>query len=164
MFYITGLPLYIHVVFGIYNLEVRLNSTLTFVPLYIIGRSRDKINHLFIHLNLCIALALGLIAFIAGIESATENEVCATAMIQVSCVYEYQQGACTFVAALLQYLFISAFCWMLCEGVMLYMMLVTVFGNKLNKRRFFFLLGWGECKSLGQIHCIVFKYKNKYCP
>ena len=33
---------------------------------------------------------------------------------------------------------------MLCEGVMLYMMLVTVFGNKLNKRQFFFLLGWGK--------------------
>ena len=33
---------------------------------------------------------------------------------------------------------------MLCEGVMLYMMLVTVFGNKLNKQRFFFFLGWGK--------------------
>ena len=48
------------------------------------------------------------------------------------------------VAALLQYFFTSAFCWMLCEGVMLYMMLVTVFGNKLNCRRFFFILGWGK--------------------
>ena len=35
---------------------------------------------------------------------------------------------------------------MLCEGVMLYMMLVTVFGNKLNRRLFFFILGWGEHK------------------
>ena len=24
------------------------------------------------------------------------------------------------------------------------MMLITVFGNKLNKRRFFFILGWGK--------------------
>ena len=31
---------------------------------------------MFIHLNLCIALALGLVVFIAGIESATTNEVC----------------------------------------------------------------------------------------
>jgi len=54
------------------------------------------------------------------------------------------QGGCKFVAALLQYLFISAFCWMMCEGVMLYMMLVTVFENKLNKRRFFLILGWGK--------------------
>ena len=33
--------------------------------------------NLFIHLNLCIALALGLIVFIAGIERATNNEACA---------------------------------------------------------------------------------------
>jgi len=38
-------------------------------------RKRDKINHPFIHLNLCIALALGLIVFLAGIETATENRV-----------------------------------------------------------------------------------------
>ena len=39
-------------------------------------RIRDKnINHLFIHLNLCIALALGLIVFIGGIENAVGNQV-----------------------------------------------------------------------------------------
>ena len=41
---------------------------------YFITRTRDKINHLFIHLNLCIALALGIVVFIAGIENATNNE------------------------------------------------------------------------------------------
>ena len=40
-------------------------------------RAKDKTNNLFIHLNLCIALALGLVVFIAGIENATSNEVCA---------------------------------------------------------------------------------------
>ncbi|XP_065909246.1 uncharacterized protein [Dysidea avara] len=35
-------------------------------------RKRDKINHPFIHLNLCIALALGLLVFVAGIDTATE--------------------------------------------------------------------------------------------
>ena len=48
------------------------------------------------------------------------------------------------VAVLLQYFFTSAFCWMLCEGVFLYMMLVTVFGNRLNHQWFFLMLGWGE--------------------
>ena len=38
-------------------------------------RTKENKNHLFIHLNLCIALALGLVAFIAGIENATSNEV-----------------------------------------------------------------------------------------
>ncbi|XP_065906698.1 uncharacterized protein [Dysidea avara] len=93
---------------------------------YVILNTKDRINHLFIHLNLSIALALGLVVFLAGIETATEY-----------------RGTCIMVAALLQYFFTSAFCWMLCEGVMLYMMLVTVFGNKLNCRRFFFILGWG---------------------
>ena len=38
-------------------------------------RAKENGNHLFIHLNLCIALALGLVVFIAGIENATSNEV-----------------------------------------------------------------------------------------
>ena len=39
-------------------------------------RTRDKkVNYLFVHLNLCIALALGLVVFISGIETAVNNEV-----------------------------------------------------------------------------------------
>ena len=89
MFYITSVPLSIHLVFGVYNLEVKFNSNVTIVSFQFIVRSRDKINHLFIHLNLCIALALGLVVFISGIENATSNEVCVITMItlQVSCIY-----------------------------------------------------------------------------
>ena len=38
-------------------------------------RVKDNKNNLFIHLNLCIALALGLVVFIGGIENATITEV-----------------------------------------------------------------------------------------
>ena len=39
-------------------------------------RTRDKkVNYLFVHLNLCVALALGLVVFISGIETAVNNEV-----------------------------------------------------------------------------------------
>ena len=38
-------------------------------------RVKDNINHLFIHLNLSIALALGLVVFLAGIENATKYRV-----------------------------------------------------------------------------------------
>ena len=38
-------------------------------------RAKSKTKLLFVHLNLCIALALGLVVFIAGIETATNNEV-----------------------------------------------------------------------------------------
>ena len=99
-----------------------------------------------IHLNLCVSLALGLLVFLIGIETATNNKVKMTIIMimQILIVVLYFKGACKFVAALLQYLFTSAFCWMLCEGVMLYMMLVTVFGNKLNHYLFFLALGWGK--------------------
>ena len=49
---------------------------------------------------------------------------------------------------------------MLCEGVMLYMMLVTVFGNKLNRRSFLFFLGWGKYAIL--LNYILRTY-NKLC-
>ena len=39
-------------------------------------RTKDKkVNYLFVHLNLCIALAFGLVVFISGIETAVNNEV-----------------------------------------------------------------------------------------
>jgi len=110
-------------------------------------RSRGKRNLLLIHLNLCISLALGLLVFLAGIETATNSEV--QYFVMIIQILLYFKGACKFVAALLQYFFTSAFCWMLCEGVMLYMMLVTVFGNKLNHYLFFLALGWGKHK----LHC-----------
>ena len=56
------------------------------------------------------------------------------------------QGACKFVAALLHYFFLSVFSWMLCEGVMLYLMLVVVFSSLSKKWWFFLLLGW--CRLL----------------
>ena len=56
------------------------------------------------------------------------------------------QAACVAVAALLHYLFTAVFCWMLCEGIMLYLMLVVVFSSLAKKWWFFMLMGWGELK------------------
>ena len=55
------------------------------------------------------------------------------------------QGGCAFVAFLLHYFFLAAFSWMLCEGVVLYNLLVKVFGA--NDRKWIYIysaLGWGE--------------------
>ena len=49
--------------------------------LYYIRRTKERITYLFIHLNLCISLALGLVAFIGGIEGATEHDVCSYSYI-----------------------------------------------------------------------------------
>ena len=37
------------------------------------------------------------------------------------------QGACVTVAALLQYFLMAAFCWMLVEGIYLYLLVVNVY-------------------------------------
>ena len=58
--------------------------------------------------------------------------------------FTIMQVGCAFVAALLHYFFLAAFCWMLCEGVMLYLMLVVVFSKLSKKWWFFLILGWGE--------------------
>jgi len=55
-----------------------------------------------------------------------------------------QQWLCTTIAALLQYFFLCVFCWMLAEGIMLYLLVVRVFGRAAEKWYFLLILGWGE--------------------
>ena len=71
------MSLYFHHIFELHNLQVSLkrNVNLQLDVLFHCIRTNGNKNHLFIHLNLCIALALGLVVFIAGIENATSNEV-----------------------------------------------------------------------------------------
>ena len=55
------------------------------------------------------------------------------------------QTGCTVIAALLHYFLLALFCWMLCEGVLLYILLVKVFGGGADdKVKYFYLLGWGK--------------------
>jgi len=48
----------------------------------------------------------------------------------------------------MQYFFLASFCWMLCEGIMLYLMLVLVFSRLSKKWWFFLILGWSECLQI----------------
>lgn len=50
---------------------------------------------------------------------------------------------CTVIAALLHYLFLAAFAWMLLEGVELYALLIEVFEPEHSRRRYFYLFGYG---------------------
>ena len=64
----------------------------TYVIFYSIRTRDTKVNHLFVHLNLCIALALGLVIFISGIENAVSNEVAIVILmilLQMPNVYEW---------------------------------------------------------------------------
>ena len=64
----------------------------------------------------------------------------------IDCVLCYLsiQWLCTLVAALLHYLFLCVFCWMLAEGIMLYLLVVRVFGTAAKKWYYLLILGWGE--------------------
>jgi len=81
-----------------------------------------------IHMNLIVALGLAQLIFIAGIETT------------------YDRVACAAVAALLHYFFTATFTWMLCEGIQLYVKIITVFNsNSRFKQPFYYIIGWGEC-------------------
>ena len=56
------------------------------------------------------------------------------------------QGACIAVAALLQYFLMAAFCWMLVEGIYLYLLVVKVY-NIENKTHIYHGLSWGTFLS-----------------
>jgi len=56
------------------------------------------------------------------------------------------QGACVTVAALLQYFLMAAFCWMLVEGIYLYLLVVKVY-NIENKMCLYHVMSWGKSLS-----------------
>ena len=100
--------------------------------------------HHFIHTNLATALLLALIVFVSGIETARESEV-RMPHYQVVINISLSQVGCKIVAVLLHYFFTCVFTWMLCEGIMLYFLLVKVFNTGLGQKKWFYLLiGWGE--------------------
>ncbi|XP_068679872.1 adhesion G protein-coupled receptor L4-like isoform X2 [Montipora foliosa] len=77
-------------------------------------------------LNLCVAVALSCI-FVILEGLARGNKV-----------------GCTVVAAFLHYFLLSLFSWMLCEGVLLYILLVKVFGGIAEEKvKYFYIFGWG---------------------
>ena len=66
----------------------------------------------FIHINLCINLAVAQIIFVAGVDKTSKDSV---------------PIHCQVIAVLLHYFFLVSFMWMLMEGVFLYITLVKVF-------------------------------------
>ena len=56
------------------------------------------------------------------------------------------------MAFLLHYFFTAVFTWMLCEGIMLYFLLVKVFNTGIGQRKLLYLsLGWGKIIQI----CII---------
>jgi len=77
-----------------------------------------------IRISLASSLGVGQVIFLAGIN-ATENT-----------------GVCVAVAALMQYFLIAAFCWMLVEGIYLYLFVVKVYNINSNMKMYY-VMSWG---------------------
>nr|XP_058969314.1 adhesion G-protein coupled receptor D1-like isoform X2 [Pocillopora verrucosa] len=77
-----------------------------------------------IRVSLAVALGAGQICFFAGIN-ATEIK-----------------AVCVIVAAIMQYFLMAAFCWMLVEGIYLYLFVVKVY-NINDKMRIYHVMSWG---------------------
>lgn len=75
--------------------------------------------------------------------------VCAA--LALSCIFVIVEGSardskagCTVVAVFLHYFLLALFSWMLCEGVLLYILLVKVFGGGAEEKvKYFYIFGWG---------------------
>ena len=64
--------------------------------------------------------------------------------VSVNTRHAIVQWLCGVVAGLLHYLFLCVFCWMLAEGIMLYILFIKVFGFRKVSAWYFAPLGWGE--------------------
>ncbi|ELK26445.1 Splicing factor, suppressor of white-apricot like protein [Myotis davidii] len=73
---------------------------------------------------------------------------------------------CQVLAVLLHYFFLSAFAWMLVEGLHLYSLVIRVFGSEDSKLRYYYGVGWGSplLICLISISCALDSYgtTNKY--
>ena len=59
------------------------------------------------------------------------------------------------MTALLHYFFLATFTWTLCEAVLIYVLLVKVFGANDKKWIYLYLaLGWSELVSITLLHCV----------
>ena len=54
------------------------------------------------------------------------------------------QVPCQVLAVLLHYFFLSAFAWMLVQGLHLYSMVIKVFGSEDSKHLYYYGIGWGR--------------------
>ncbi|XP_062510794.1 adhesion G-protein coupled receptor D1-like isoform X2 [Corticium candelabrum] len=79
----------------------------------------------FVNINFLIALTLAVTFFLAGIDQSSNP------------------AACKAMAIIMHYLFLAAFCWMLCEGILLYLMIVVIFDGGKTYYWHFLALGWG---------------------
>ncbi|XP_068749318.1 adhesion G-protein coupled receptor D1-like [Montipora capricornis] len=99
-----------------------LESVIIIISHWMLTESSSPLSQ--IRVSLMSSLLTGQITFLVGIN-ATANK-----------------GACVAAAALMQYFFMAALCWMLVDGIHLYLFTVKVY-NVSHKMLVYHLLSWG---------------------
>jgi hypothetical protein len=99
---------------------------ITIIALSVFRYKGQKTPLNFVHINLSVVLLVALVLFVG-----------------TSYTLRHYPIPCAIVTGLLHYLFLAVFTWMLCEGIMLYLMLVKVFSSLPKKLWFFLILGYG---------------------
>lgn len=99
-------------------------TLVTFAVLSSVSTIRNQRYH--IHANLSFAI------FVAEI------------LLLISARFDPGTLSCKVMAVLLHFFFLSAFAWMLVEGLHLYSMVVKVFGSEGSKHFYYYGIGWGS--------------------
>ncbi|XP_007189713.2 adhesion G-protein coupled receptor D1 isoform X2 [Balaenoptera acutorostrata] len=103
---------------------------------------------------LCLTITLVTFAVLSSVSTIRNqryhihaNLSCAILVAQVLLLisFRFEPGTtpCQVLAMLLHYFFLSAFAWMLVEGLHLYSMVIKVFGSEDSKHRYYYGIGWG---------------------
>ena len=79
------------------------------------------------------------------------NTICGKIITLLRIIY-FLQAACVAVAALMQYFLMASFCWMLVEGIYIYLFVVKVY-NISDKMHRYHGFCWGEehCQQMGKM-------------
>uniref|UniRef100_A0A3P9MZ10 Adhesion G protein-coupled receptor D1 n=1 Tax=Poecilia reticulata TaxID=8081 RepID=A0A3P9MZ10_POERE len=103
----------------------------------------------------CLAITLVTFAVLSSV-STIRNEryhihanlsfaiLVAEILLLISARFEPGTLPCKVMAVLLHFFFLSAFAWMLVEGLHLYSMVVKVFGSEGSKHFYYYGIGWGS--------------------
>ncbi|KAJ8046331.1 Adhesion G-protein coupled receptor D1 [Holothuria leucospilota] len=113
---------------------------------YILFRSKIDTYHFAIHFNLMAAILAALLIFIILVDDTEPELICQ--------ITKYS----------LQYLFLSIFFWMLCEGIHLYRKVITVFETKTRHIFVFYIIGWGMPLVLVAITIVSLNLLHKQEP
>ncbi|KAI6657435.1 EGF, latrophilin and seven transmembrane domain-containing protein 1-like [Oopsacas minuta] len=102
-----------------------ISLIVSIIILLCLGKALIKKDLYMVHLNFAISLAISLLFFIFGVQTARDNVI-----------------ACGIIAGILHYFFLTVFSWSLCEAILVLYMLYVLFSPR-KIYPYLMILGWG---------------------